>query len=145
MQVTRSARAGYPSTTTPDFAGFESAPIVNGRLVGRRHQEYVGFLPGRGTISIAEMGSSLDSFDARWSDPVSSGLWAAKITPGGAPRSFTAPADKPGASMWVLHVVKRSAPRGVWLDDTFDGMVPGPLHGQNHWVMEDRSPTVAPA
>jgi hypothetical protein len=125
-----------------DFAGFEAQPIVNARLVGRRNQELLGYLPGPGSIHINDLGGSGDLFDARWIDPIGRLMWASDTVPGGVARDFVAPTDHPGSTLWVLHVNKRSTPRGVWLDETFDGLANGPLHGQHGWVMENDSPAV---
>lgn len=123
-----------------DFAGFDRVPIVNGRLVGRRDVEYVGFLPDVSSLHIAALGAATDAFDVRWVNPLAHRLWTTDTVPGGA-RDFARPADDPGAT--VLRVVKRNTPHGIWLDETFEGLASGALHGQHGWSVEERGPTVS--
>src|SRR4029078_4978605 len=86
-----------------DFAGFDRTPIVNGRLVGRRDVDYVGFLSDVSSLHIAALGAATDAFDVRWVNPVARRLWTTDTVPGGA-RDFAKPTDDPGAT--VLRVVK---------------------------------------
>jgi hypothetical protein len=131
-----------------DLGRYTPHPLIPHRLVGRRHQDYIGHFydypaaPDTTTITITELADPEDRFDVRWYDPSAGVLRAAYVIPGGAPRTFT----PPSAGSWVLHVHRQGptpAPQpGTWLDEKFDDLSVGWLDGQRNWVRIDDSASV---
>ena len=131
-----------------DFGRYTPHPIIDHRLVGRRHQDYIGhfFLypvgDQSGPITITELADPEDRFDVRWYNTDTQVLQAVDVIAGGAPHTFTPPA----AGSWALHVHRRGptpAPQpGTWLDEKFDDLTVGWLDGQRGWVRIDDSASV---
>ena len=108
-----------------DFGRFTPHPIIDERLVGRPHRDYIAYYADLADpLYITELADPTDRFDVRWYDPVD-GLKQVEVRPGGA-QEFRAP----GRGTWVLHVNRHELPPGRWLDESFD-LADGPLAGQH--------------
>ena len=122
------------------FFHYTQWPIDRGRLVGEPDRDYVGFLyPGdANAIFITDLRAPL--YDARWYDVMTHELKLAEVRVGG-PQPFNRPGP-PNSQTWIVHANAHEQPNGLWLDERFDDLDNGLLHGQHQWARIDDSPTV---
>jgi hypothetical protein len=123
------------------FLHYTQWPIDKGRLVGEPDRDYIGFLAPDDpdpTIFITDLREPL--YDTRWYDVMTRELKIAEVRSGGA-QPFNRPGT-PNAQTWIVHVNAHEQPNGLWLDERFDELDNGLLHGQHQWARIDDSPTV---
>src|SRR6185503_15004792 len=122
------------------FLSYTQLPIDKGRLVGEIDGDYVGFLypDDLRELFITEMRAP--QYDVRWYDVMTHELKVAEKRSGGA-QPFPRPGP-PHSQTWIVHVNAHEEPHAQWLDERFDDLDNGLLHGQHRWARIDDSPTV---
>jgi len=80
-----------------------------------------------------------------WDDamePEGRGWWSPRAeVRSGNPQLFPRPGP-PDSQTWIVHVNAHEEPRGFWLEERFDDLDNGLLHGQHRWSRIDDSPTI---